>query len=93
MRFSTNIEDEIPSDVMLSTIEYFVSLTLSNFLLCIDCYIVYMAHVQIYEGVALPTRDGVQTIACSEENRSKITLLVPMSSCLLWLLLFLVQHN
>ena len=38
----------------------------------------YVAYFQIYYGTALLTRDGVQTISCSEEDRSEIIFPMPI---------------
>ena len=74
MRFSTILEGETTTDVdiILATFEYYVRLAAISCTLGIYCCIVCITYFQIYDGIALPVRDGVQTIACSEQDRSEI---------------------
>lgn len=76
MRFSTIFEDENNTsvEIILATLEYYVRLLL---LPAFGVYMTYYrTYFQIYNGIGLATRDGVQTIACSEVDRSEITFSV-----------------
>ena len=75
MRFSTIFEGETITNVetTLATLEFYVRVATTFCTLDIHFQIVYIMYFQIYSNIELASRVGVQTIVCSEEDRSEIT--------------------